>query len=68
MAQIRSAIDQNITNLYQDYSSNEIAGSNPAASEMAKIGLWLELEVGIGFMVGLGLGSLTVIGLRPHRG
>ena len=58
-AQIRSAIDQNIASLYQDYSANEIAGSNPAANEMAKIGLWLELEVGIGFMVGLGLGSLT---------
>ena len=26
---------------------------------MAKIGLWLELDVGIGFLVGLGLGSLT---------
>jgi hypothetical protein len=26
---------------------------------MAKIGLWLALEVGIGFIVGLGLGSLT---------
>ena len=26
---------------------------------MAKIGLWLELEVGIGFLVGLGFGSLT---------
>jgi hypothetical protein len=26
---------------------------------MAKIGLWLELEVGIGFLVGPGLGSLT---------
>ena len=26
---------------------------------MVKIGLWLELEVRIGFMVGLGLGSLT---------
>jgi hypothetical protein len=32
---------------------------NPADNEMAKIGLWLELEVGIGFLVGLGLGSLT---------
>ena len=31
----------------------------PAANEMSKIGLWLKLEVGIGFMVGLGLGSLT---------
>ncbi len=35
------------------------ASSNPADNEMAKIGLWLELEVGIGFLVGLGLGSLT---------
>ena len=26
---------------------------------MAKIGLWLELEAGIGFLAGLGLGSLT---------
>ena len=26
---------------------------------MFKIGLWLELEVAIGFLVGLGLGSLT---------
>ncbi len=29
-----------------------------AAAEMVKVGLWLELEVGIGFLVGLGLGSL----------
>jgi hypothetical protein len=27
-------------------------------TEMVKVGLWLELEVGIGFLVGLGLGSL----------
>ena len=59
MAQIDSAIDQNIATLYQDYVSNEVGGSNPAANEMAKIGLWLTLEVGIGFLVGLGLGSLT---------
>ena len=26
---------------------------------MARIGLWLELEAGIGFLVGLGFGSLT---------
>ena len=32
---------------------------NPAVNEMTKIGLWITLEVGIGFMVGLGLGSLT---------
>jgi hypothetical protein len=58
-AQIRSAIDQNIATLYGDYTVNEIGGSNPAINEMAKIGLWIELEAGIGFMVGLGLGSLT---------
>jgi hypothetical protein len=58
-AQIRSEIDANIGSLYSTYATDEIAGSNPADNEMAKIGLWLELEVGIGFLVGLGLGSLT---------
>jgi hypothetical protein len=29
-----------------------------AATEMVKVGLWLEPETGIGFLVGLGLGSL----------
>jgi hypothetical protein len=58
-AQIRSAIDTNIASFYSAYTTDEIAGSNPADNEMAKIGLWLELEVGIGFLVGLGLGSLT---------
>jgi hypothetical protein len=58
-AQVRSAIDQNIGSLYSQYITDEISGSNPAVNEMAKIGLWLELEVGIGFLVGLGLGSLT---------
>ncbi len=58
-AQVRSAIDQNIDSLYRDYTANEFGGSNPAINEMAKIGLWVELEAGIGFMVGLGLGSLT---------
>ncbi len=31
---------------------------NPAVNEMVKIGLWLELDVTVGFAVGLGLGSL----------
>ncbi|HEX5287711.1 MAG TPA: hypothetical protein VFX25_02480 [Streptosporangiaceae bacterium] len=44
---------------YAQYTSAEDAQFNPAASEMLKIGLWLELEAGIGFLVGLGLGSLT---------
>jgi hypothetical protein len=58
-AQVRSAIDKNIASVYSNYITDEISGSDPAANEMAKIGLWLELEVGIGFLVGLGLGSLT---------
>ncbi len=58
-AQIRSAIRKNAGTFYRDYVSAELSGSNPADNEMAKIGLWLELEIGIGFLVGLGLGSLT---------
>jgi len=58
-AKIRSVIDRDITSLYAGYITDEISGSNPADNEMAKIGLWLELEAGIGFLVGLGLGSLT---------
>jgi ABC-type multidrug transport system permease subunit len=58
-AQIRSAIDKNIASYYSDYTAAEITGSNPADNEMVKIGLWLELDVGIAFLVGLGFGSLT---------
>lgn len=43
---------------YDLYSTLGPGALNPPANEMAKIGLWLLLEVGIGFMVGLGLGSL----------
>ena len=58
-AQIRSAIDRNIATFYADYTADELSGSNPADNEMVKIGLWLELDVGIAFLVGLGFGSLT---------
>jgi len=58
-AQVRSAIDANIASFYSTYTASEVSGQTPADNEMAKIGLWLELEVGIGFLVGLGLGSLT---------
>jgi len=44
---------------YANDTSSEDQQFEPAANEMFKIGLWLELEVGIGFLVGLGLGSLT---------
>ena len=58
-AQIRSAVDKNIASYYQDYTAAEISQSTPADNEMVKIGLWLELDVGIAFLVGLGFGSLT---------
>jgi hypothetical protein len=58
-AQIRSAINGGIAGFYADYTADEISGAIPADNEMAKIGLWLELDVGIAFLVGLGFGSLT---------
>jgi hypothetical protein len=58
-AQVRSAVDKNIATLYRDYLDDEADQSNPGNAEMAEIGLWVELEIGIGFLVGLGLGSLT---------
>jgi hypothetical protein len=58
-AQVRSVIDQNIGSFYGEYAAAESSGQDPAINEMTKIGLWLELEVGIGFLVGLGFGSLT---------
>jgi hypothetical protein len=48
-----------ITTDFTNYTSAEDSTFSPAANEMFKIGLWLALEVGIGFLVGLGLGSLT---------
>jgi len=47
-----------ITSIYDQYAGDENGQLNPAVNEMVKIGLWLELDVGLGFMVGLGLGSL----------
>jgi hypothetical protein len=57
-AQIRQSIDRNISTIYGNYIDSENGQLNPAVNEMIKIGLWLGLEVGIGFLVGLGLGSL----------
>ena len=58
-AQVDRSIDKNITMFYGDYLDSGLEAANPADNEMAKIGLWLELEAGIGFLVGLGFGSLT---------
>jgi hypothetical protein len=53
-----SLVRHQINTLYSDYVTAEPSALNPASNEMAKIGGWLELEVGVGFVVGLGLGSL----------
>jgi hypothetical protein len=50
--------DLEIASIYGSYTNDENGQLNPPVNEMVKIGLWLELEVGLGFMVGLGLGSL----------
>jgi hypothetical protein len=42
----------------QDYSSYSKTFLYPSDSLMIKSGLWLELEAAVGFVVGLGLGSL----------
>jgi hypothetical protein len=51
-------IKTQMATIYGDYVAVEVTALNPAMNEMVKIGLWVELEVTIGFMVGLGLGSL----------
>ncbi len=57
-ARVDAAVHRQIGSAYSDYTSQETSQLNPAINEMAKIGLWLELVVGVGFLVGLGLGSL----------
>jgi hypothetical protein len=58
-AQIRQVVDREIATAYGQYFSSEVGQLNPAVNEMVKIGLWLVLDVSIGFLVGLGLGALT---------
>ncbi len=57
-ASSRPVIDRDIATIYGDYVSSEAGQLNPPINEMVKIGLWLELDIGIGFLVGLGVGSL----------
>ncbi len=49
---------RDIAAVYTEYTSDEAGQLNPPVNEMVKIGLWIELYVGVGFIVGLGLGSL----------
>jgi hypothetical protein len=54
-SQIREAASLIAARDYSDYSRQFLY---PSTSLMVKSGLWLELEAAIGFVVGLGLGSL----------
>jgi hypothetical protein len=54
-AQVREAARLIAAQDYSDYAGQFLAPSN---SLMIRTGLWIELEVVVGFMVGLGLGSL----------
>jgi hypothetical protein len=54
-AQIREAASLIARSDYSDYARQFLY---PSDSLMIKSGLWIELEAGIGFIVGLGLGSL----------
>jgi hypothetical protein len=55
-AQLRQAASLIAGMNYSDYSRRFLS---PSVSLMIESGLWLELEAVIGFVVGLGLGSLT---------
>lgn len=44
---------------YGNYLDSEFEELNPPINEMIKIGLWIELDVLIAFLVGLGFGSLV---------
>jgi hypothetical protein len=57
-ARPRPVTDRNIATIYGNYISVETGQLNPPVNEMVKIGLWLELDIGLGFLVGLGVGSL----------
>jgi hypothetical protein len=53
-----SVASGSLASRYEAYTSVE-ATRNPPINEMVKIGLWLELVIVVGFMAGLGFGSLT---------
>jgi hypothetical protein len=55
---LHSVVGSGLSTTYDAYLSAENSTLNPAVNEMVKIGLWIELDVAVGFMVGLGLGSL----------
>jgi hypothetical protein len=55
---VRALVGRGLPATYAQYLTNENQELNPAVNEMVKIGLWIELDVAVGFLVGLGLASL----------
>jgi hypothetical protein len=54
----RSLISHQISSLYGQYVASQAASVNPSATGMVDAGLWIELDLVVGFTAGLGLGSL----------
>jgi hypothetical protein len=55
---VRALVGPGLSTTDGTYLNAENQTLNPAINEMVKIGLWIELDVAVGFMVALGLGSL----------
>jgi hypothetical protein len=58
VAHLRREVRTHIGEIYKGYAVSQISQSNPAVNEMIKVGGWVTLELAMGFLVGLGLGSL----------
>jgi hypothetical protein len=56
---VHEMIRRRISAIYRNYTSDEVSQLNPADNEMAKVGLWILLDVAVGFLVALGFGSLV---------
>jgi hypothetical protein len=54
----RSLINHQLGSLYGQYVANQSSSVNPSVTGMIDSGLWLELDLIVGFTAGLGLGSL----------
>lgn len=57
-ARERREIEEHVGGIYRAYALANITEAIPAINEMVKIGLWLTLDLVIGFLAGLGLGVL----------
>jgi hypothetical protein len=55
---VRALVGRGLSSTYAQYLTSENEQLNPAVNEMVKIGLWIELDVAVAFLIGLGLASL----------